>query len=84
MAGEIFISYRRADEVWARMLHAQLRSEVFEAWYDAHVAPGEDWRIATAKALGNQPDIRGAIFPLMRPDPATSPKFGSGDDLRKS
>ncbi len=51
MAGEIFISYRRADEAWARLLHTQLRSEGVEAWYDAHVAPGEDWRIATAKAL---------------------------------
>jgi Tol biopolymer transport system component len=51
MAGEIFISYRRADAVWARLLHSQLRAEGVEAWYDAHVAPGEDWRIATAKAL---------------------------------
>src|SRR5450432_3964348 len=51
MAGEIFISYRRADQAWARLLHAQLRAEGVEAWYDAQVAPGEDWRIATAKAL---------------------------------
>src|ERR1700712_6080385 len=51
MAGEIFISYRRADEAWARMLHAQLRAEGVDAWYDAHVGPGEDWRIATARAL---------------------------------
>ena len=51
MAGEIFISYRRADEAWARLLHGQLRGEGVEAWYDAHVAPGEDWRVATAKAL---------------------------------
>src|SRR5258705_11064013 len=51
MAGEIFISYRRADESWARLLHSQLRAEGVEAWYDAHVAAGEDWRIATAKAL---------------------------------
>jgi Tol biopolymer transport system component len=51
MAGEIFISYRRADAAWARMLHTQLRAEGVEAWYDAHIAPGEDWRIATAKAL---------------------------------
>jgi Tol biopolymer transport system component len=51
MAGEIFISYRRADQAWARLLHAQLRAEGVESWYDAHIAPGEDWRIATAKAL---------------------------------
>jgi len=51
MAGEIFISYRRTDEVWARLLHGLLRAEGVEAWYDAHIAPGEDWRIATAKAL---------------------------------
>ncbi|HET7085886.1 MAG TPA: TIR domain-containing protein [Rhizomicrobium sp.] len=51
MAGEIFISYRRADKAWAQMLHGQLRAEGVEAWYDAHVGAGEDWRIATAKAL---------------------------------
>src|SRR6185369_11079262 len=51
MAGEIFISYRRADEAWARLLHSQLRAEGIEAWYDAQVGAGQDWRIATAKAL---------------------------------
>jgi Tol biopolymer transport system component len=53
MAGEIFISYRRADAAWAQVLHSQLRAEGVEAWYDAHIAPGEDWRIATATALEN-------------------------------
>ena len=51
MAGEIFISYRRADEAWARLLHSQLRAEGVEAWYDARIGAGQDWRIATAKAL---------------------------------
>jgi TolB-like protein len=51
MAGEIFISYRRADEVWARLLHSQLRAEGVEAWYDAHIGAGQDWRITTANAL---------------------------------
>ena len=51
MTGEIFISYRRADEVWARFLHRQLRAEGVEAWYDALVGPGQDWRGTTAKAL---------------------------------
>ncbi len=51
MAGEIFISYRRVDQVWARRLHDQLRAQGVEPWYDAHVGAGEDWRIATAKAL---------------------------------
>jgi hypothetical protein len=51
MAGEIFISYRRADQAWARLLHDQLRAEGVQAWYDAHVGAGEDWRIVTAKAL---------------------------------
>jgi TIR domain/WD40-like Beta Propeller Repeat len=51
MAGEIFISYRRADEAWARLLHAQLRAEGVDAWYDALIGAGQDWRIATAKAL---------------------------------
>src|ERR1700761_7391965 len=51
MAGEIFISYRRADEAWARLLHEQLKAQGVEAWYDAHVGAGEDWRVATARAL---------------------------------
>src|ERR1700761_5830429 len=51
MAGEIFISYRRADEAWARLLHAQLQAEGVEAWYDAQIGAGQDWRTATAKAL---------------------------------
>jgi TolB-like protein len=51
VAGEIFISYRRSDEAWARLLHAQLRAEGVEAWYDVHVGAGQDWRSATAKAL---------------------------------
>lgn len=51
MAGEIFISYRRADEAWARLLHTQLRAEGVEAWYDAQIGAGQDWRSATAKAL---------------------------------
>jgi TolB-like protein len=51
MGGEIFISYRRADEAWARLLHSQLRAEGVEAWYDALVEPGKDWRLTTASAL---------------------------------
>ncbi len=51
MAAEIFISYRRADQARAQLLHSQLRAQGVEAWYDALVGPGEDWRIATAKAL---------------------------------
>ena len=51
MAGEIFISYQRADEAWARLLHRQLKTEGVEAWYDALIGPGQEWRLATAKAL---------------------------------
>src|SRR5271156_4705848 len=51
MEGEIFISYRRSDEAWARLLHAQLQAEGVEAWYDAQVGAGADWRLATARAL---------------------------------
>jgi TolB-like protein len=51
MAGEIFISYRRSDVAWATLLHAQLRAEGVEAWYDAQIGAGQDWRTATAKAL---------------------------------
>jgi Tol biopolymer transport system component len=51
MTGEIFISYRRTDEAWARLLHGLLQAEGVEAWYDAQVGAGQDWRGATAKAL---------------------------------
>src|SRR5450432_2562777 len=51
MAGEIFISYRRADESWARLLHAQLQAEGVDAWFDAQIGAGQDWRTATDKAL---------------------------------
>jgi TolB-like protein len=51
MPGEIFISYRRADEAWARLLHRELKAEGVEAWYDALIGPGQEWRLATAKAL---------------------------------
>jgi Tol biopolymer transport system component len=51
MAGEIFISYRRTDEAWARLLHTLLQAEGVEAWYDAQVGAGQDWRLATARAL---------------------------------
>src|ERR1700749_312384 len=51
MTGEIFISYRRADEAWARLLYRNLQAEGVEAWYDAQVGAGQDWRLATARAL---------------------------------
>jgi TolB-like protein len=51
MAGEIFISYRRSDETWARLLYNQLKAEGVEAWYDGLVGAGQEWRTATGKAL---------------------------------
>jgi Tol biopolymer transport system component len=51
MAADIFISYRRADKAWSQLLHSRLKSEGVEAWYDAHVEAGQDWRLATARAL---------------------------------
>ncbi len=51
MAGEIFISYRRSDLAQARKLHDLLKAEDVDAWYDAHVGAGQDWRAATAAAL---------------------------------
>lgn len=55
MADDIFISYRRSDQDKARLLHALLKQRGVDAWYDAHVAAGEDWRRATAKALDAAP-----------------------------
>ncbi len=36
---------------WAKLLHDQLKAEGVEAWYDAQVGAGQDWRVATANAL---------------------------------
>lgn len=55
MAGEIFISYRRSDLDKARLLHGLLKQRGVDAWYDAQVGAGEDWRRATAKALDAAP-----------------------------
>ena len=51
MSGEIFISYRRADQAKAALLWKLLHERGVEAWYDQHVPSGEDWRAATANAL---------------------------------
>ncbi len=53
MAGEIFISYRRTDLALARRLHELLKAQGVDAWYDAQVGAGQDWRAATAAALSN-------------------------------
>ena len=55
MAGEVFISYRRSDEPRARQLFELLKARGVEAWYDAHLGAGEDWRSATARALDAAP-----------------------------
>jgi len=83
MAGEIFISYRRADEAWARLLHSQLRAEGVEAWYDAHVGAGQDWRIATAKAL-QASRIFVLLFPRTPLNLPTSPRNWLPPSLRKN
>ncbi len=51
MADDVFISYRRADERWARQLHARLAAQGIHAWYDVRIGAGQDWRTATASAL---------------------------------
>ncbi len=73
MAGEIFISYRRSDQAKARLLHALLKQRGVDAWYDAHVGAGEDWRRATAKALDAAP-----IFVLL-----FSKNASESDDIGK-
>jgi TolB-like protein len=55
MSIDVFISYRRTDEPWARRLYNLLSERGVAAWYDAQVAAGEDWRAATAKALEAAP-----------------------------
>ena len=55
VANEIFISYRRADEPRARLFYNLLKERGVEAWYDAKIEAGEDWRTTTANALDAAP-----------------------------
>lgn len=55
VANEIFISYRRTDEPKARLFYNLLRERGVEAWYDAKIEAGEDWRTTTANALDAAP-----------------------------
>jgi TolB-like protein len=60
MSGEIFISYRRADQAKAVLLWKLLHERGVDAWYDQLVPSGEDWRAATANAL-----VAAPIFVLL-------------------
>jgi TolB-like protein len=73
MASEIFISYRRSDQAKARLLHALLKKRGVDAWYDAQVGAGDDWRRVTAKALDAAP-----IFVLL-----FSKSASESDDISK-
>jgi hypothetical protein len=66
VANEIFISYRRTDEPRARQFYNLLRERGVEAWYDAKIEAGEDWRTTTANALDAAP-----IFVLLLSRTAT-------------
>ena len=55
VANEIFISYRRSDEPKARLLYNLLKERGVEAWYDAKIGAGEEWRTTTANALDKAP-----------------------------
>jgi hypothetical protein len=55
MAGDIFISYRRADQDKAQLLYALLKQRGVNAWYDALLDAGADWRDKTARALDAAP-----------------------------
>lgn len=55
MSGEIFISYRRSDQAKAALLYDLLKARGVDAWYDALLGAGEDWRTTTAGALEKAP-----------------------------
>jgi TolB-like protein len=73
MSGEIFISYRRADQAKAALLWKLLHERGVDAWYDQHVPSGEDWRAATANAL-----VAAPIFVLL-----FSKTAAQSDDIAK-
>lgn len=55
MSAEIFISYRRADQAKATLLYQLLKDRGVDAWYDALLDAGDDWRDRTAHALVSAP-----------------------------
>ena len=55
MSGEIFISYRRVDQAKAALLYRLLKERGVNAWYDALLDAGDDWRDKTAHALVSAP-----------------------------
>jgi TolB-like protein len=73
MAGEIFISYRRADQAKAKLLHDLLKQRGVDAWYDALLDAGDDWRNKTANAL-----VAAPIFVLL-----FSKAAAESDDISK-
>ena len=73
MAGEIFSATGGRTKRAARLLYNQLKAEGVEAWYDAHVGAGCDWRAATAAALS-----KARIFVLL-----FSKAASQSDDIAK-
>jgi hypothetical protein len=73
MAGEIFISYRRADQAKAGLLYQLLKDRGVDAWYDALLDAGDDWRNKTANAL-----VAASIFVLL-----FSKTAAQSDDISK-
>jgi hypothetical protein len=66
---KVFISNSEADEKWARLLHARLSEEGFEAWNSASdTAPGDNWLLKSGKALQSAD----AMIVLLSPDSAKS------------
>jgi TolB-like protein len=73
MAGEIFISYRRADQAKAGLLYQLLKDRGVDAWYDALLDAGDNWRDKTANAL-----VAAPIFVLL-----FSKTAAQSDDISK-
>ncbi|MFT3723909.1 MAG: toll/interleukin-1 receptor domain-containing protein [Hyphomonadaceae bacterium] len=73
MPGEIFISYRRVDQAKATLLYELLKERGVDAWYDALLDAGDDWRHKTAHALVSAP-----IFVLL-----FSKAASESDDISK-
>lgn len=55
MPYDVFISYRRSDLSRAELLHRLLKERGVDAWYDALLAAGDDWRSRTARTLVEAP-----------------------------
>src|SRR5262249_34407170 len=61
---QIFISYKREEEAFARQLHSAINSWGFHSWLDVNeIRPGQDWDTSIHAGLKSSPIVVGILTP---------------------